>query len=778
MSRSVLCSLLLFVAASVCGMAQERGHHSLVALGGSAAQIARVVADLGVEHAMADRDGVELVVPADSIRSIRATGLRVRVLVEDVEDYYVARASGWRSLIAARPVVGSVPANFSLGSVLGEYTIDELEAALSAMHQRFPQLASAPVSIGTSVEGRDIRAVRISAVATDDTTAAEALYTGMIHAREPAAMTTLVYTMWSLLDDYGVDPDATWLLEHRVLWFVPLVNPDGYAYNLKLWPDGGGLWRRNMRANGDSGVDLNRNFGPPDSWNALSGGSSDAPGSSQYRGTGPFSEPESRAIRDFCLVHRFSVAFDQHTFGNVIIEPFDDVAPTSAAQYSRVLVHAAAATCGYAAGGPLVCVGYEARGTAEEWMFRGDGQSESDTIIAIAPEIGTDYDGFWPYPDRIVPLAQQMLPAHRFVAEVAGSWPRVESVSSVESGHGTMLHVVVRNIGRMPLAAGASVTARALGGTITLPALAPQQSNEVDIPVPDTLLRFGPVRLDVDLTLAFDGLENHYHAAPIIRSTTPLFSDDCDDASKWVCDTWGIESVDGHGGVLSDSPGGPYQPTSSSAEFNAAETAVPISLRSFDAVDLQFDARFEVMAHGQEGEVEVRRAGESEWHPVQCDRLQVQYADPDSVRNRMRGDGDGWQRYTARLDDYAGSDIYLRFSMRAVHLGTPEIFDGIKIDNLRVFGASASQAHVEDPTDDGGIRLIAGPNPFTSRLSVRLQDATARAEFSLVDLLGRTVKRSSGTAVSFDTEDLPDGYYTVVVDYRGNRFVRPVVLRR
>ena len=77
-------------------------------------------------------------------------------------------------------------------------------------------------------------------------------------------MMTLLYTMWHLAQGYGVDPEATSLLDNRDLWFVPIVNPDGYEANRRMQPAGGGVRRKNMRdvvTDGDErGVDLNRNW--------------------------------------------------------------------------------------------------------------------------------------------------------------------------------------------------------------------------------------------------------------------------------------------------------------------------------------------------------------------------------------------------------------------------------------------------------------------------------------------------------------------------------------
>ncbi|KAK7477534.1 hypothetical protein BaRGS_00031219 [Batillaria attramentaria] len=83
-------------------------------------------------------------------------------------------------------------------------------------------------------------------------------------------------------------------------WFIaPIVNPDGYAYS-RAKPENR-LWRKtrsdkHMNGTGCVGVDANRNFGFD--WNPESGASSD-PCSPVFAGPAPFSEPETRNIRDW-----------------------------------------------------------------------------------------------------------------------------------------------------------------------------------------------------------------------------------------------------------------------------------------------------------------------------------------------------------------------------------------------------------------------------------------------------------------------------------------------
>jgi hypothetical protein len=119
---------------------------------------------------------------------------------------------------------------------------------------------------------------------------------GSTHAREYTTAETATRFAEYLLNNYGMDPDVTWLLDYHEVHLVLVTNPDG-----RKIAEAGQLWRKN-RNNSDGcgssyGVDLNRNF--QFYWN--SGGSSGDPCSETYRGSGAASEPETQAVQNYVL---------------------------------------------------------------------------------------------------------------------------------------------------------------------------------------------------------------------------------------------------------------------------------------------------------------------------------------------------------------------------------------------------------------------------------------------------------------------------------------------
>ena len=265
--------------------------------------------------------GIELILSESDVQTLHEEGFKLTLVIDDLQQYYVNRAKAVvqnSQTGLQKSAQSDAPKHFKIGSAIGFYTIEELTDELERMHELYPALTSEPISIGQSVEGRDILAVRISAQPESEDVH-EALFTGMHHAREPMSMMCLAYGMWHILEGYGIDDEITDLLHNRALWFVPLVNPDGYQYNLSYFPEGGGMWRKNRGGIDQQGVDLNRNYSNATQWGPAETPNLIDPASGNYRGSAPFSEPETRAIRDFARARNFRTALNYHSLSNVLI---------------------------------------------------------------------------------------------------------------------------------------------------------------------------------------------------------------------------------------------------------------------------------------------------------------------------------------------------------------------------------------------------------------------------------------------------------------------------
>ncbi|KAA3628068.1 MAG: T9SS C-terminal target domain-containing protein [Bacteroidetes bacterium] len=350
------------------------------------------------------------------VQLLSENGFDFEILIEDAEAWYAnpnreeldLRGTGDCQPLDPVPNY-PVPENFEMGSMGGYFTWQEMLAILDEMKALYPDLISTklPIEGELTFEGRPIHWVRISDNPEADENEPEVLYTALHHSREPGSLTQLIFYMWYLLENYETDEQIRYLIDETEMYFIPCVNPDGYVYNELNNPEGGGLWRKNRFINGDGshGVDLNRNYGYE--WGHDNEGSSTNPLSETYRGTAPFSEPETRAVRDFCNEHQFQIALNYHTHGDLLVHPwsYSDSYTPDHETFSN-MARAMIAENSYLAGTTSETVGYAVNGDSDDWMY-GEQDSKPE-ILAFTPEVGAS-GGFWPAEDQIVPNAQKTL---------------------------------------------------------------------------------------------------------------------------------------------------------------------------------------------------------------------------------------------------------------------------------------------------------------------------------------------------------------------------------
>lgn len=390
-----------------------------------------------------DRGYVVVGVDTVGYGRLLAEGFRVEVDEKRTEKYCrpAPPLEGQRSGIAGYPCYASV-----------EETYTEAQA-MAAAH---PGLATL-VDIGDSwektdpggLEGYDLLLLKLtnSAVAGTPTGTEpphgkpRLLVTAAIHAREYATAGLALDFARYLLNNYGVDPDATWLLDEHEVHILLQHNPDGRKH-----AEAGSLWRKNTddaycSADPTSiGADLNRNYSYQ--W-ACCGGSSSNQCSETYHGPSAASEPEVQAVQAYARsifpdqkgpnptdpapTSATGVYLDLHSYGALVLWPWgftSTVAPNGAAM--QTLGRRFAYFNGYT---PEQSIGlYPTDGATDDFAYGDLG------IAAFTVEVGDDFFQDCPtYNGAILPTN---LPALIFAAKVARtpyvtpSGPRVTSVVS------------------------------------------------------------------------------------------------------------------------------------------------------------------------------------------------------------------------------------------------------------------------------------------------------------------------------------------------------------
>ncbi|MFH9737728.1 M14 family zinc carboxypeptidase [Streptomyces roseolus] len=180
------------------------------------------------------------------------------------------------------------------------------------------------VSLGKTVRGQDILAVKVSKGAgkTRDGAKPATLYVSNQHAREWITPEMTRRLLHHYLDNYGTDERITRIVDSTELWFVLSANPDGYDFTHA--DPANRQWRKNLRDNdgdgaigGGDGVDLNRNFSYK--WGYDDEGSSPDPADETFRGKGPMSEPETRALDAFQKRIGFSYGVNYHSAAQLLL---------------------------------------------------------------------------------------------------------------------------------------------------------------------------------------------------------------------------------------------------------------------------------------------------------------------------------------------------------------------------------------------------------------------------------------------------------------------------
>lgn len=222
---------------------------------------------------------------------------------------------------------------------------EQMSTRLDELTEQYPNLAK-KVSLGKTHEGRDIWALKISKDVNSESTKEKpaVVVTGAHHAREWATTLVPVSIAEETLANYETDPAAKNRVDKGELWFVPMVNPDGYEFSRTE----NSYWRKNRRpitetpcgpVSGDvRGVDLNRNYADnnPDhatiwrpegddqcSFRDDGRATSDNPRQDTYRGPSGASEVEVQSLLNLELGRgNVKGVLDFHSYGGMILYPW------------------------------------------------------------------------------------------------------------------------------------------------------------------------------------------------------------------------------------------------------------------------------------------------------------------------------------------------------------------------------------------------------------------------------------------------------------------------
>ncbi len=297
------------------------------------------------------------------------------------------------------------------------HNFDELTEKLDRLAEQYPNLMSME-TIGLSVESKSIIAVRINPDKRDVTEQSGKpgiIFMGGHHAREHLSVEMPLMLIEHLLSNYDSDPAVKRLVDSRDIFIVPIVNPDGAEYDIESGSYK--TWRKNRARSSTrcAGTDLNRNY----SFMWGTGGSSNNECSDTYMGTQPFSEPETRAIKNFVEYHpNLKILLSFHTYSELILYPwghkYDPIENERDRAAHETLARTMAGWNGYTPQQSSDL--YIASGDTTDWSYGELG------LVSFTFELSPSRwggGGFYPGPDVIQPTFRANLRPMMYLIDLA-----------------------------------------------------------------------------------------------------------------------------------------------------------------------------------------------------------------------------------------------------------------------------------------------------------------------------------------------------------------------
>jgi len=680
--------------------------------------------------------------PGD-LEFLRRAGLRVDVLQDDMET-----ANAYANAYADKGIGYGI-----------YHTYSETVAFVDSLRLLYPEVISQKWSIGQTLEGRDLWCFRISDNPDIDENEPEVLIDAMHHAREIMSSEFTIMFAEYLAQNYGTDPEITWLVDNRELYIIPVVNPDGSVYNEINSPSGGGMWRKNRRDNGDGtfGVDPNRNY--PYMWGYDDIGSSPDPSSEVYRGSSAGSELEIQAMMSFINGRAIRTHDTIHTYSNLTLYPWGYISDPTAD--SAIFEHMAAEMTkfnGYTPGQPSEAINYEVNGGTFDWSY-GD-QTEHAKIFSFSNEIGSGSDGFWPSESRREPLFQENIWPHIYLMRVAGAFVVAHSpvvaagTKSIEPGQDGTLDFTIENQSVFEGVSGLDLTirtddpwvqfgaaSRTIGslGTLASTTLAGD-------PIPMTVDAGCPNGHLVTFTVTVHMPEGDldYPLSFTVGSPIVLFSDDMENGlGNWTTTgQWALTGSDYHSSAnsLTDSPGGDYPDQSTtSASLNG----------TFKATGLSFWHKYDIEQDYDYGKIQISADGGA-W----------------TTLGTYTGNILIWEQIHVDLSLFAGQDIAIRFVLETDY----SVYeDGWYIDDVVLTGSSGQDFAMLTPVpvSPGEGQTVGAPLVLTVAAGAKVFTESVVYGFRIyadelcTDLISASgnVPEGGGSQTSWTAPTLADGNY-------------------
>jgi hypothetical protein len=744
---------------------------------------------VGIDHGIKkSKTYIESIFSKNEIATAKSLGFKVDIVIENMTKYIIEREQSTDKVTSknATPCDDNAtdyqtPANFEVkasNQFGGFYTYSEVLQELDDMRTAFPNLISSRSGISTfsTLNGHPLEWVRISDNPDTDETESEILYTSLHHAREPASMQQLIFYMWYLLENYAANAEVKAIVDNTELYFIPIVNPDGYLYNETTNPAGGGFWRKNRRdhGNGTFGVDNNRNYDYIDgngnsTWNTV--GTSNNTFAENYAGTGPFSEVENQAIKWFVEQHDFKIALNNHTFSNLLLYPFGYQKTTTSDDASfKAISKEMVSQNGYA--NIISAELFPAAGDSDDFMY-GETSTHNE-ILAMTPEIGLS---FWPAQSDIIPICKGMVYHNLTAAHSVNNYATITDTQDyyLTATSGNFDY----DIKRLGISGSSNFTVSIVPVSANILSVgASNQHNGL------TLLenRSGSLSYTLDPSIGIGNLVEYklvidnglYTTEKIITKIfgTPQFeiSENGDNITSWnATNNWNTTRSDfiSAPSSITDSPTGNY----SNNQNSTIEFANSIDLSTTGIATISFYAKWNIEAEFDYAQFEVSTNNGASWQP-QCGLYTRAGVSSQGVSGQPVYDGtqNQWVREFIDLSDYLGETIKVRFQLVS---DSSVNEDGFYFDDLSLNTIDQSILGTDSFET---INAHIYPNPIKEKLTIELANPLPTL-VKIYTISGQLIKNKEIDAVTtiLDLSYLNSGIYILQLQTETSKGIYKII---
>ncbi len=693
--------------------------------------------DIPADHGIKKKD--HFIISDFSVSELeraRINGFQVDVLIEDMRAHNLEQNRqniSYTQRNATCNDSGSgaaypTPDNFNLGSLGGYMTYQEFLDELDQMHDLFPNLITEREgisdfltegqpdnSVTPSIGGNRIEWVKISDNPNDSNEGeAQILYTSIHHAREFATLSELIFYMWYLLENYDTDPEVQSIVNNTELYFVPVVNPDGYLYNQVLDPNTGqGFWRKNRK--GGNGVDNNRNYdyhinGDPNNGSWGGAGASANPNSEVFHGPSAFSEIENQAIKWFVEQHDFVIALNNHSFGRLLYHPFGyaDVATADDALYIGI-------------GDELTSQnGYNSlrdspfSGDSDDFMYGTVGTH--DKIFAFTPEVN---NSFYPPSNQIEDIAREMMFLNLTAAKMTNNFGTLTDRSplfidnSISNAAFNLRRLGINGSGNFTVSVNPiSSNITDVGAPVDFSNLATleDQNGSIDYTLSSSVVAGDDVIYE--LVVNNGSFDTSITVSKIFGEAEQVFFDNGNSSTvNFENNDWGVTNVifESAPTSITDSPEENY----SNNENSSIVINTPIDLTNALSASVSFYASWEIEDAWDYVQFEISTDNGNTWIP-QCGNFTTEGTNIQPAGEPLYdGTQSGFILEEISLSDYLGEEVLARFQL----VSDDQVRqDGFYFDDLEFLVVNDESLSVGEDSLEG---FTFFPNPVKDFLTIQ-----------------------------------------------------------